>query len=297
MKYNPLLSICTIALLLQFSCHPSGPGTTKATTEKIQITDQGVNIAYDDTQQGDTTLLFVHGWCIDKSYWKNQTDFFRSRYRVVSIDLPGFGASGKNRDNWSVEAYGKDLSAVIQQLNLKHIVLIGHSMSGQIIVETALQNKDRVIGLVGVDNFKSVGDGKAPAVDTAAISFYNAARKNYKEVVLPYASEYLFLPSTDSVVKQRVLQDIANADPVISINCLEQGDSYPGLTNLAALKKRIYLINSDATPTDTAGLIKKGIPNTLLPIHASGHYPMMEKPAEFNDQLERGLEMIKIGER
>jgi pimeloyl-ACP methyl ester carboxylesterase len=215
----------------------------------------------------------------------------------VTIDLPGFGASGKNRSNWTVEAYGKDLSAVIELLDLKNVVLVGHSMSGQIIVETALHNKGRVIGLVGVDNFKHAGDEQTPPADAITADFYNAARKNFKQVALPYASQFLFSPSSDSLIKQRVLNDIAGADPVIAINCLEQGDNYPGITNLASLKKKIYLINSDFTPTDTAGLRKKGIAYTLLPIHATGHYPMTEKPAEFNALLTQAMEKIKAGDR
>ena len=46
---------------------------------------------------GKFTLLFVHGWCIDQSYWSNQVAAFNSNYKIVTIDLPGFGKSGTNR--------------------------------------------------------------------------------------------------------------------------------------------------------------------------------------------------------
>jgi pimeloyl-ACP methyl ester carboxylesterase len=295
MKYSLFFAGWALLAFLQIACNQSGSHTaTTAAVEKIRISNDGVNIDYADSGQGDTSLLFVHGWCINKNYWENQSAFFSPHYRVVAIDLPGYGNSGKNRKNWTVEAYGKDLSAVISQLDLQHVVLIGHSMAGQIIVEAARQNKDRVIGLVGVDNFKYAGPATSPS-DTTGDAFYNAAKQDYKAAVLPSASAELFLPSTDSLIKKRVLDDILSAGPEIAIESLKHCDRYPGNTNLAALKKKIYLINSDATPTDTAGLKKRGVLFTVLPIHASGHYPMIEKPAEFNAQLAQALELIKKG--
>ena len=281
----------TILSVSLFSCHQTASKKEASTGEAVKISNKGVNINYDDSKKGDTTLLFVHGWCINKNYWKDQEDFFRSKYRVVAVDLPGFGASGRNREKWTVEAYGEDLSAVMQQLNLNNVILIGHSMSGNIIVEAATHNKDRVIGLVGVDNFKNAGwDPTVP--DTAAARFYKGARQNYKEVVLPYASQALFSSSTDTLVKAKVMNDIASADTVIAIDCLMRGDSYPGSDKLAALKKTIYLINSDYTPTDTAALTKKGIAYVLLLIHGTGHYPMNENPSGFNTLLAQAIKKI-----
>jgi sigma-B regulation protein RsbQ len=52
-------------------------------------------IDYQVKGNGDTTLLFVHGSYIDQTYWKGQVDYFNSEYKVVTIDLPGHGKSGK----------------------------------------------------------------------------------------------------------------------------------------------------------------------------------------------------------
>ena len=149
MKSLYSVAICVFALL-QFSCNQN---QTKNTP--VKISDQGVNIAYSDTNKGDTTLLFVHGWGINRGYWSNQVSFFDKKYRVVAIDLPGFGESGKNRTVWNTEAYGKDIDSVISQLKLKNVVLIGHSMAGDIVLQAAAN--PQVIAFVGVDNFKNVG--------------------------------------------------------------------------------------------------------------------------------------------
>src|ERR1700709_1870931 len=128
-----ILSAFCILTVLQFSCK-----TNKV--PPVKISDQGVNIAYTDNGEGDTTLLFVHGWCINKTYWTEQSAFFSKKYRVVTIDLPGFGQSGKNRNTWDTQMFGRDIDSVISGLNLKNVILIGHSMAGDIIVEAAINS-------------------------------------------------------------------------------------------------------------------------------------------------------------
>lgn len=271
---------------LLVACHAQHPA----------IYSQGVLIDYEEAGQGDTTLLLSPGWCINKDYWANQVAYFSKRYRVVAITLPGFGASGKNATDYSTEAYGHHLQAVITQLHLKNVVLVGHSMSGNIIVETAVQNDQHIIGLVGIDNFKSVGDSSTPAEDSANTAFYAHARADYKGVI-PQFAHYLFAPQTDTAVKERVMRDILSADPKIAMDALEAGDKYNGVQKLASLRKQVYLINSDYTPTDTAGLRRKGIDVRLLTVHGTGHYPMIEAPTAFNAQLEAVLRDIGAAAR
>ncbi|MCF6404938.1 alpha/beta hydrolase [Chitinophaga filiformis] len=291
MKHYLPVTLMTLLSTILFSCHQTAHRKEASAGEAVKIDNKGVNINYDDSKKGDTTLLFVHGWCINKDYWKDQFGFFQIKYRVVTVDLPGFGASGKNREKWTVEAYGEDLSAVIQQLDLKNVILVGHSMSGFIIVEAALRNKDRVIGLVGVDNFKNAG-WDPPQPDTETVRFFEGARRNYKQVILPFARQYLFSSTTDSLIKARVLNDITSVDTVIAIDCLERNEQYPGIEKLAGLKKTIYLINSDYTSTDTVALMKKGISYVLLPMHGTGHYPMNEDPSGFNAVLTAAISKI-----
>lgn len=279
-----LLYVAAMACLL--ACHPRHPA----------VYSQGVLVDYDEAGHGDTTLLFAPGWCINKDYWTNQVLYFSKRYRVVAITLPGFGASGKNGKDFSTAAYGQDLQAVITQLHLRNVVLVGHSMSGNIIVEAAAQNDKHIIGLVGIDNFKSVGDSSTPAGDSANAAFYAQARADYRGTV-PQFAHYLFAPQTDTAVKERVMQDILDADPKIAMDALEAGDQYNGVQKLAALHKQLYLINSDYTPTDTAALRRKGVEVRLLTIHGTGHYPMIEAPTAFNAQLEAVLADIGAAAR
>ncbi len=77
-------------------------------------------------------------------------------YSVYAIDLPGFGKSKAERINWTIEEYANDVTAFIDTMNLKNVVIIGHSMAGEIMLQTALTNNPKIVGVVGVDNFKLI---------------------------------------------------------------------------------------------------------------------------------------------
>ncbi len=121
----------------------------------IQINNE--IISYYDTENGTTTLLFIHGAFIDKKYWKEQLNYFSPDYRVIALDLAGHGKSSTNRKYWTIESYGKDVSKLIEKLDLKDIILIGHSIGGDIMLETINNNENKIIGIIGVDYFKNIG--------------------------------------------------------------------------------------------------------------------------------------------
>ena len=296
-RFNPIrdniMILISILVFLQFSCNNFKRDST-ATAWKFKVDNQGVIIDYEDTKVGDTTLLFVHGWNIDKNYWSNQTAFFSKKYRVIVIDLPGHGKSGKNREDWTVEEYGKDLTTILTRLDLHNVILIGHSMSGAIVVESALKNPDRVIGIVGVDNFSDFGKEVSSEEKDDMQEAYKALRINYKETVLQYANQSLFSPSTNNTIRKRVIRDFVNADPTIAVEILEQNEKYPIDVNLKSLGKTIFLLNSNHYPTDTSGFKKDNIPYEILYVGPTGHYPMIENPDTFNNSLERVI--LKIVE-
>ncbi|MGF7041001.1 alpha/beta fold hydrolase [Mucilaginibacter lappiensis] len=277
------------------SCNNTSQSSATNTGAKIAVHNDGVNIAYTDTGRNDTTLLFVHGWCINKSYWANQAAYFGKRYRVVAIDLPGFGQSGKNRNQWNTLAFSRDIDSVIKQLKLKKVILVGHSMSGDVVLQAAVDNPKQVIGLVVVDIFKNVG--KDEVQTEQAKKEYAAAidslKHHFKKIAFDYFNQALFYSTTTAAVKKRVLNDVTHVDTVIAAACMEPNDDFNEVTKLKAAKTKLYLINSDVEPTDTTHLAANKIPYKLLYIHATGHFPMIEKPQQFNMLLDNVIADIK----
>ncbi len=275
----------------------SGAQTQKRMTAKqIAIRDKHVEINYLQQGKGDTTLLFLHGWCIDGTYWKNQVDYFSKDYNVYAIDLPGFGKSKAERTNWTIEEYANDVTAFIDTMNLKNVVIIGHSMAGEIMLQTALSNNSKVVGIVGIDNFKFIDVSFTPEQMKQMTDFFPMLQNNFKNSAPAYADMMLFHPTTSKEVKDRVKTDFANSDSVIGYGTFMNQMQYASTDaqRLEQLNYKLYLINSDGFPTNETGLknhCKTGF--QVETISATGHYPMIEKPTEFNLILEKVLTSMK----
>ena len=294
--------ILFLALLtgLAFSCQSGAPEQQGQAGPQVKlgaplIENDGVKIGYRYCGEGDTTLLFVHGWCINKEYWEPQLDEFCTKYRIVAVDLPGFGQSGDNRTDWSLEKFGSDIARVIDVLDLPNVILIGHSMGGDVMLEAAIQRPDKVIGMIGVDNFKDVRANYSPEEEQSFEEVIAALKADFPGTAAAYAETALFHPNTDSLVKQRVINDFRNAKPDPATAAIENLIHY-GQRETELLQKvgaKLYLINSDATPTDEGALTRYcRAGHEVIPIHATGHYPMIEKPEEFNMQLQLAIQKI-----
>lgn len=296
MKQSFSLFLLSALALFCFSCNNADKKTTTTSSpEKITVSNQGVAIDFTDTGKGDTVLLFVHGWCINKSYWSEQESFFKDRYRIVTMDLPGFGKSGKNRNDWSTQMYGRDVDSVMEKLNLKNVILVGHSMSGDIVLEAAVHSQERVIGLVGVDNFKSVAQANDSATKKNIESAKVEMRKDFKQVVGGYFKEYLFSKSTDSLIKNRILDDVFHCDSLIAIESIGPND-FNEVEKLKTAKKKLYLINSDNFPTDTTGFHTNNLPYEILYTPGAGHYSMVENPRLFNTHMQKIIREVGKGD-
>jgi len=274
------------------SCNNQSKTIGLTNSAKTAIYDQGVNIAYTDTGKSDTTLVFVHGWAINRSYWTDQAAYFAKRYRIVAIDLPGFGESGKNRDKWGTKEFSRDVDSVIKGLDLKKVVLVGHSMSGDIVLQAAIDNPDRVVCLIGVDNFENVGYAKTAQDKKDFDAAVEQLKHNFKATAWGYFNQALFSKTTSPEIKKRILNDVAHVDTTIAVTAMEEGNDFNEVDKLRQVKRKLYLINSDVNPIYTKYLAAKKIPFQVYYMNGIGHFPMVEAPKEFNEYLDKIIEDI-----
>lgn len=260
------------------------------------ISRNNLHIAYNSCGTGDTTLLFVHGWCINKEYWEPQVKYFCPRYKVVTIDLPGFGQSGTNRVDWNFDEYTEDIKTVIEQLQLKNVILIGHSMSGDIILNVSNKYPSLLTGIVGVDNLHTPGGPLSSDQQKEMAAFFDMLSAGFDTTVNNYMRQSLFQPTTDSSVVNRVMNNVFTCDSSIAIKVLQSLTviSQQEKKLMKGLSHKLYLVNSDVLPIQSDSLEKycnKGFHAEL--VHATGHYPMIEKPAEFNTALQKIISGMK----
>ena len=250
---------------------------------------------YDLTGKGDTTLVFVHGLAINKTYWDNQVDAFKDQYTVLTFDLPGHGTSNIKRNNWDIHDYANDIIELSKSLHLNKIILIGHSMSGNVDLLVYEKLKDNVVGFIGIDNFQQLGEPmskqKKREMDSLVIDF----RNHYKTNAATYVKD-LFSPMTSDVVKERVTDDFVNSDSLMVTQLLSSivDNSQYEREELKALAVPLILIDSDLYPVNKESLEKNcGAGYKVWIIPGTGHFPMIEKPAEFNAALKEALNYIR----
>jgi pimeloyl-ACP methyl ester carboxylesterase len=269
------------------------PGQGEKTN--MNVTINNVAIEYDECGQGDTTLLFVHGWCINKDYWDDQKKYFCDKYKVVTLDLPGFGKSGKNRTNWTFEEYTDDIQKFIKEKKLRNVILIGHSMSGDILLLMDTKYPESVIGIVGIDNLKKPGIKNTIGQTEEMESFFAMLNSNFAGTVESYTKEYLLPYSADISIVNRVVKDFKSSDSVIAIKVLRSlaDVSQKERDMMQQLRHKLYLVNSDQSLTEIDSLkIYCKASAEVVYVKGTGHYPMIEKPVEFNAALERVIRMI-----
>ena len=257
------------------------------------LSADSVPIHYDVHGTGEPALVFVHGWSCDRSYWRAQVPHFAERYRVVNIDLAGHGESGGRRATWSMAAFGADVAAVVEHLEVDDVVLVGHSMGGPVVVEAARLLGDRVIGVVGVDTFNDVSQRSAPE---EIEGFLQPFRDDFTEATRGLVRNAMFVPNTDSALVHRIVADMSSAPPDVGFGALvgyfdwfnnEVADAF------RELNAPVYLINSDMNPTNVAAGREYTSSFEVVLMSGVGHFVMMEDPDTFNRLLSEIVEGLQ----
>ncbi|MFY7114188.1 alpha/beta fold hydrolase [Enterobacter cloacae complex sp. SHL020] len=95
-------------------------------------TKDGVNIYYKDWGPKEAQpVVFHHGWPLSADDWDNQMLFFLAEgYRVIAIDRRGHGRSDQVSEGHDMDHYAADASAVVESLDLRNAVHVGHSTGG-----------------------------------------------------------------------------------------------------------------------------------------------------------------------
>jgi len=260
-------------------------GSAERTVGSVQASD-GVEIRYEVAGSGEPALVFVHGWSCDRTYWRAQVDHFAASHRVVAIDLGGHGESGTGRDDWTMAAFGRDVQAVVEELDLQRVVLVGHSMGGPVIAEAARLMPARVVALIPVDTFHEVD---SPVSDEDRDGFLAPMRADFREATEGFVRQFMFAAGADTGLVGRIARDMAAAPPSIGVGAMEQLFRYDEGAALAALRVPVRLINADLFPTDLEAARRHKLDVGLAVMPGVGHFLMMEDPDEFNRLVARAV--------
>jgi non-heme chloroperoxidase len=120
----------------------------KRRTPFIKAPD-GTRLFYQDWGTG-VTVVFVAPWALNSSWWEYQIPYLTAQgFRCVAYDRRGHGRSDQPGHGYEFDTLADDLAAVIRQLDLRHIMLVGHSMGcGEIVRYLSRFGADRVARVV-----------------------------------------------------------------------------------------------------------------------------------------------------
>jgi len=284
-----ILSVVVFFLISLSFCQKQPEST--APVIGTAISADGVSIRYQVLGKGKPALVFIHGWCCDRSYWDLQVPYFSRKYKVVTIDLAGHGDSGQDRADWTIAAFGGDIAAVVEKLGLDRVLLIGHSMGGPVILEATRLMPDKVIGLVGVDTFKNVEN---KYTQEQINEFMVPLNSNFVETTSNFVRT-MFIPNSDSALVEKIARDMSSAPPEIGIGELIGNVNYQNNELTRALQEvqvPIRCINSDMVPTNAEAAKKYAKSFEVNYMSNVGHFVMMENPDTFNRILEETVKEI-----
>jgi pimeloyl-ACP methyl ester carboxylesterase len=267
----------------------SAPAASPAGNDKTLRLPDGVALSYVTAGKGDPALVFVHCGNCRKEIWRETLQAFAGSHRVVAMDMAGHGRSGANRERWSLAGLGADVAALVEHLKLRRVILVGNSMGGPVSLEAArLLGPQRVLAVVAVDTLHNV-EMKWP-------------EENWRQRLDAYRRDFptgcgelmmaLVPQAAPAAVRERVDEETCGNDPRAAIALLETFRDFDQPSALRAAGVPVWAINSAGFPTAVEVNRKHAPSFQVILMEGVGHYPQVEKPAEFQAHLRRVIESL-----
>jgi pimeloyl-ACP methyl ester carboxylesterase len=248
---------------------------------------QGLTINYSETNCSlEKTIVFLHGNSHGHRTFTRQLNAYElSDYRLIAIDLPGHGDSSAS-ENYTLSFLGSVVSDFIQTLDLKNIILVGHSLGGHVAINAATEVGPQAIFLFGtpplqkpfeVSSFLPNQNGAAlmkPESTTEEIEALINELKYSGEEKIQAIKDYL---KTDPNFRVKVFQSVAMNEHIDEVAILNE---YTGKL-MIMISVNESIINNQYI-LDKSNLRK--IPPMLVSVSA-GHSPHIENSKEFNSHL------------
>lgn len=248
---------------------------------------------------GAPALVFVHGFACSRADWKAQIEHFRSRAEILAVDLRGHGATPGAPEECSIDTYGADVAALLEQAGLERAILVGHSMGCRVVLEANRRAARRIAGLVLIDGSR-VGTGDPAAAEEnarkafAAIEFHVFARKFFAD---------MFLADADPALRERTIEQALRLPERIGralFPRMAAWDARAMDTALDAVRAPLLVIQCTYLNTDRVrvaippgqstpwiDLVRAHVPSARIEtLKGAGHFPQLEVPAQVNSLLE-----------
>ena len=154
----------------------------------------GIKLSYEETGAGGPPMVFVHGWCCNRTHFAAQVAHFSPSHRCVTLDLRGHGDSDKPEDAYSIAGFADDVAWLCGQIGARKPVIVGHSMGGAIALSLAARHPELPAAIVMLDGAVFPPPALLAMVEPLAAAF---ASPGYAEP-LRAIFEQMFLPTDNA---------------------------------------------------------------------------------------------------
>ena len=241
---------------------------------------------------GNAALIFVHGWTCDLSSWTAQVPEFAKKYRVLALDLPGHGQSAGPADGeFSIGLFARAVEAVRAEAGVDRVVLIGHSMGAPVIREYARLYPPHVAGLVAVDGpldmrgFGEARDGRG-AFTPPPMTGPDGLKAREQMI------KGMFTPRTPQPLQDQILKMMLHAPEATAAGAMAAMFD-PTINRSAVIDAPALAVYAGTNSIPDLANTREVVPKfEATQIAGTGHFVMMEKPAEFNAVLTGFLKKI-----
>jgi pimeloyl-ACP methyl ester carboxylesterase len=245
----------------------------------------GIRLVYDTAGAGDPPMIFIHGWCCDRSFFAPQFARFAACHAVAAMDLRGHGDSGRPEPRpgaYDMDVLADDVLSVAAAAGFGRPVLVGHSL-GALIGLTCAARVRAIRALVMVDP-APITNEKAKkffreSVGAVAADEDGAWRRNF--------AAGMFLP-TDVARRAAIIEQMAASPAGIAAEVMRVMGEFDGAV-LAKVSVPVVSIGS-AGPSNRSADLRRLCPAiTIGQTVGSGHFNMLEVPDQVNAMIERFL--------
>ncbi len=256
----------------------------------------GVRIHYQEKGTG-TPLLLLHGFTSSTYSWKDVFEPLSKTFRVIAVDFKGFGFSDKPDGDYSRSAQAALIAHLLDYLKIDRAWLCGNSMGGEIALNVALINPQRVAGLILIDS----GGVKVPGSGSLAPGYLLIPVVGRVLTALSLTSDKLVRQGLEKsfydrskVTEERVatyyrpLQ--TRGGQLAALRARTQADRLPIEQNLSRINVPTLIIwgAQDALiPLEAGRKMSSLIKNSKLVVFENcGHLPEEEMPARVVNEVE-----------
>lgn len=259
---------------------------------------KGLRVHYTDQGEGEV-LLLIHGTAASLHTWQAWTDRLKKSFRVVRVDLPGFGLTGPALDRtYTTAAYIRFIENFLEALKIRQLNIAGNSLGGKIAWNYTAAHLDFVNKLILVDSAGLPRVGSVPLpfrlARTPGLSLL-ARYISPRYLVKRSLSEVYFDDSkvTDALVDRYFTLALREGNRQAFVDTAHQlvDETGEGLKKIITPTLILWGRHDEWIPVEQAEKFHKALAWSQLKIYENaGHIPQEEIPEETLADITKFLE-------